>query len=190
MIARRNRFHKGLSPPTRGNQALHLDCERRPGSIPAHAGEPPVVRFRAAMPEVYPRPRGGTMAIPPLPPDMPGLSPPTRGHHATAASLFFAMRSIPAHAGEPGDNRAVWIRLAVYPRPRGGTNAAPKSITSSGGLSPPTRGNRRSSTRLQNSVGSIPAHAGEPAALAGDVSNAKVYPRPRGGTGIELGGAD
>ena len=50
------------------------------------------------------------------------------------------------------------------------------------GLSPPTRGNPARMMRSNSASGSIPAHAGEPPYDMLVVDEAKVYPRPRGGT--------
>ena len=50
------------------------------------------------------------------------------------------------------------------------------------GLSPPTRGNRQRRLGTSGARGSIPAHAGEPAAIPSGARLARVYPRPRGGT--------
>ena len=53
---------------------------------------------------------------------------------------------------------------------------------SSGGLSPPTRGNRAVRGAADHRSRSIPAHAGEPRRRAGLNWRQRVYPRPRGGT--------
>ena len=50
----------GLSPPTRGNLKPSRTSAPCLGSIPAHAGEPPMSGEAAFAVEVYPRPRGGT----------------------------------------------------------------------------------------------------------------------------------
>ena len=71
---------------------------------------------------------------------------------------------------------------AVYPRPRGGTQALRDSVSLLGGLSPPTRGNPRGSRSKPSGTGSIPAHAGEPAYASRWARARTVYPRPRGGT--------
>ena len=55
-------------------------------------------------------------------------------------------------------------RHEVYPRPRGGTRQPPFALFGRLGLSPPTRGNLRIAISLALRMGSIPAHAGEPAA--------------------------
>ena len=51
----------------------------------------------------------------------------------------------------------------------------------SSGLSPPTRGSRRSRPSPQVVLGSIPAHAGEPPTEPNTEQSTAVYPRPRGG---------
>ena len=93
-----------------------------------------------------------------------------------------AVRSIPAHAGEPAQPMLSLLRITVYPRPRGGTKSRPRCAPSLWGLSPPTRGNRLVFAPLPLSWGSIPAHAGEPRVVSPSVIGSKVYPRPRGGT--------
>ena len=70
----------------------------------------------------------------------------------------------------------------VYPRPRGGTAAAPAAAKRFRGLSPPTRGNPCIEIASPYDRRSIPAHAGEPDGQAGANDSGAVYPRPRGGT--------
>ena len=118
-----------------------------------------------------------------------GLSPPTRGNPIQASRSPRARRSIPAHAGEPERARYQALALGVYPRPRGGTRPAHRHRRRSGGLSPPTRGNRVSSYGVGVLAGSIPAHAGEPTVGFPPAWTTGVYPRPRGGTGGEFGPA-
>ena len=113
---------------------------------------------------------------------MRGLSPPTRGNLGLPFGWQSASGSIPAHAGEPGRAARLGFRNGVYPRPRGGTRCAVASRTPFRGLSPPTRGNLQWPRRESAPHGSIPAHAGEPAAPPGMRSSGAVYPRPRGGT--------
>ena len=111
----------GLSPPTRGNHAIPTDGVYVWRSIPAHAGEPCYHRRLRRRKSVYPRPRGGTPARARADETRAGLSPPTRGNLLGERSLSDADRSIPAHAGEPPNNRLAGGFYAVYPRPRGGT---------------------------------------------------------------------
>ena len=70
----------GLSPRVRGNHNQHSAAGRRPGSIPACAGEPSIYGGGIAMLGVYPRVCGGTppwrgMVSLPV-----GLSPRVRGN--------------------------------------------------------------------------------------------------------------
>ncbi len=72
--------------------------------------------------------------------------------------------------------------LKVYPRARGGTCSMMTSLTLSGGLSPRTRGNLGSDPVSRTTLGSIPAHAGEPMGAGTPTRAIRVYPRARGGT--------
>ena len=173
---------KGLSPPTRGNLIVGRVNGRQVGSIPAHAGEPRPGVVMSFVTMVYPRPRGGTGAEADGEAATDGLSPPTRGNLGAYARWDNPHRSIPAHAGEPQSAGGRRPFREVYPRPRGGTSYALGPLILIPGLSPPTRGNRRNPAKRRRDTGSIPAHAGEPAAAAGRRRAATVYPRPRGGT--------
>ena len=136
-----------------------------PGSIPAHAGEPPVA-FRAEIQvRVYPRPRGGTGRV---------WTTPTY------------QRSISAHAGEPGPALQEPRLQGVYLRPRGGTSSSLPRGDSGTGLSPPTRGNRESVDYANSYQRSISAHAGEPGPALQEPRLQGVYLRPRGGTSSSL----
>src|SRR5690606_138443 len=66
----------------------------------------------------------------------------------------------------------------------------PARLPNRWGLSPLARGNRRPGELLGQSVGSIPARAGEPSRSSRPRSVGWVYPRSRGGTrGEQAGGA-
>ena len=91
------------------------------------------------------------------------------------------VRSIPAHAGEPGQQYARSNTAKVYPRPRGGASIAHGEELCESGLSPPTRGSRCLARFLSRRGGSIPAHAGEAERAYGPATSRAVYPRPRGG---------
>ena len=54
------------------------------------------------------------------------------------------------------------------------------------GLSPSTRGNLVHCRFLSSPLRSIPVHAGEPGYACQWDSSQRVYPRPRGGTQIEV----
>ena len=172
----------GLSPPTRGNRIAGQRRIVKPGSIPAHAGEPKALHGRILYPAVYPRPRGGTGGVSPASLVREGLSPPTRGNPKPDSNTQAPPRSIPAHAGEPKEWREWHARCKVYPRPRGGTARPVPPLRRGLGLSPPTRGNLAVRQSVGVAAGSIPAHAGEPPYPAEAPSRPTVYPRPRGGT--------
>ena len=152
------------------------------GSIPAHAGEPGIVRRVRSSPAVYPRPRGGTIASAAASSWRRGLSPPTRGNHDMVGDGEMIQGSIPAHAGEPLCPCQESSSMRVYPRPRGGTFRYGRRVKPLRGLSPPTRGNLGGFAPSVRVGGSIPAHAGEPNARHIRLAPFAVYPRPRGGT--------
>ena len=195
----------GLSPPTRGNPKRGKKIMAYIGSIPAHAGEPSTAAGSQYACRVYPRPRGGTRVkldaadrprglSPPTRGNLArtacragraggwGLSPPTRGNPPVCRCLDSGIRSIPAHAGEPGFVGGSVVSDEVYPRPRGGTRAAGAAARGRRGLSPPTRGNHGFAVHVDDDHRSIPAHAGEPPRRAPERPSGRVYPRPRGGT--------
>ena len=74
-----------------------------------------------------------------------------------------------------------WMVTRVYPRPRGGAARSARMRACETALSPPTRGSRYHECGCGALQGSIPAHAGEPKAVAARVIADTVYPRPRGG---------
>ena len=172
----------GLSPPTRGNQMSLRRSQSTPGSIPAHAGEPSPAESIARSRRVYPRPRGGTAVRALGFRDWGGLSPPTRGNPNRASVYVRPIGSIPAHAGEPATSSRKSLFSEVYPRPRGGTRKRCWAVLTRQGLSPPTRGNPLDYQLERERLGSIPAHAGEPAVKGFSGQFPEVYPRPRGGT--------
>ena len=172
----------GLSPPTRGNHGPPSRYAGSYGSIPAHAGEPHSPPAEPTHPRVYPRPRGGTTSRPGYWLDAQGLSPPTRGNLPPWPHGSPCRRSIPAHAGEPYIAGWEQLYITVYPRPRGGTGVNPIVGHQETGLSPPTRGNLGGMLPSDATLGSIPAHAGEPRQGSSRPTSEALYPRPRGGT--------
>ena len=73
----------GLSPRLRGNRLHPRLWQLRIWSIPAPAGEPVVYIAPVALPAVYPRACGGTLAFPPSAYSREGLSPRLRGNLQT-----------------------------------------------------------------------------------------------------------
>ena len=74
--------------------------------------------------------------------------------------------------------------MRVYPRACGGTITWTPSADHCSGLSPRMRGNLWHWGLHVFRIGSIPAHAGEPAAVFGLLDAITVYPRACGGTGL------
>ena len=142
--------------------------------------------------EVYPRLCGGTLVAGAQHFQDFGLSPPVRGNRVFARRRGVCLRSIPACAGEPHQNRNRFLGAQVYPRLCGGTASAAVSPMPTSGLSPPVRGNLLSPFRTLILPGSIPACAGELFFTASIDFCSKVYPRLCGGTdrwrGMEAAG--
>ncbi len=115
----------------------------------------------------------------------PGLSPPARGSQGGERQTYDSTRSIPARAGEPLRSCLVSSGSTVYPRPRGGAVDYQLDAWSVGGLSPPARGSPDTAMQAMVEDGSIPARAGEPGTANRGRRREEVYPRPRGGAGIE-----
>ena len=133
----------GLSPRVRGNHGVQDANPRRPGSIPACAGEPPPRGLRRHRRGVYPRVCGGTVRVRIVLSPVAGLSPRVRGNPRPTRALCRPSGSIPACAGEPVA-LVFWVGpRRVYPRVCGGTSGP--------------------AARMRGSSGSIPACAGEPA---------------------------
>ena len=125
---------------------------------------------------------GGTVAVALQPRHGYGLSPRVRGNPAAHRWGGTAARSIPACAGEPPSYGRGLPPTRVYPRVCGGTRPVPGETHTVAGLSPRVRGNLFPAVRITVWRWSIPACAGEPAAIAGPRPCAEVYPRVCGGT--------
>ena len=131
---------------------------------------------------VYPRVCGGTPVQRTRAAIYQGLSPRVRGNLPSAGKPDSLSRSIPACAGEPGENPIMRRRTGVYPRVCGGTGSIRKRRAVSAGLSPRMRGNRINDPSDPTSEGSIPAYAGEPRRARALSRQTRVYPRVCGGT--------
>ena len=173
---------RGLSPRARGNPNRGMYGGPNPGSIPACAGEPEVLTLAPDRRAVYPRVRGGTRQNLRRRLSANGLSPRARGNPARARPPMPLCGSIPACAGEPHGRIVEFTIGKVYPRVRGGTKPTLSRFTRCKGLSPRARGNPEFLALANAWRGSIPACAGEPAAMRQARSLMPVYPRVRGGT--------
>ena len=180
----------------RGNRGRNRRLTLRPGSIPAHAGEPDKSDERYRNKRVYPRACGGTWTDDAASLRYWGLSPRMRGNHR-GVSGDARRQGSPAHAGEPsrpicgsipahaGEPVEVGASLGLSPRMRGNPSFCRSCGPWKGsqpGLSPRMRGNREVGARLGVGGGSIPAHAGDPWSTSRWTCSARVYPRACGGT--------
>ena len=96
--------------------------------------------------------------------------------------------SIPAWAGEPGDERRDRARDRVHPRVGGGAFAQVSGLVNMKGPSPRGRGSLERDAVERRRLGSIPAWAGEPAIAIPGFGPAKVHPRVGGGaSGLRAG---
>ena len=111
-----------------------------------------------------------------------GLSPRVRGNRDTGLVSTPQSGSIPARAGEPLPAFGVFRSGRVYPRACGGTRSQHNLGFTHSGLSPRVRGNQKYTEDEIDLLRSIPARAGEPAAVAPRLQPSGVYPRACGGT--------
>ena len=176
------RLQCGLSPRVRGNPLPFCLLSRPVRSIPACAGEPACPPRRRKRPGVYPRVCGGTTASGHNGGCNTGLSPRVRGNRCYDVSVLSYHRSIPACAGEPMRKKHAFDCARVYPRVCGGTSSRILCPYSHTGLSPRVRGNQMLAVVRVAEIGSIPACAGEPCAVASPSLLNRVYPRVCGGT--------
>ena len=193
---------KGSIPAGAGEPPLPVVCQPCLRSIPAGAGEPNRKRGRVTLETVYPRGGGGTVCRNSYNQVDVGLSPRGRGNQLARTAGTYAVRSIPAGAGEPYKKKEMRTPLTVYPRGGGGTKLLLGNAPGIRGLSPRGRGNRYDLSKGHLVHRSIPAGAGEP--IRGrftrvssvvylgptSASDSGVYPRGGGGTGFGPGGDD
>ena len=179
---RRPRSRHGLSPRMRGNRPDHRHLRSIARSIPAHAGQPcklPAISFLLM---VYPRACGATADRRAAVNARVGLSPRMRGNLRQSRRRRAALRSIPAHAGQPARYRRERHRRAVYPRACGATAKYIRQADLNPGLSPRMRGNPRRKRHTERLTRSIPAHAGQPRVQPRTTLAQGVYPRACGAT--------
>ncbi len=109
----------GSSPPTRGTRNVVQIFLRNARFIPAHAGNTYSGSASPILFAVHPRPRGEHYRHERHPEQATGSSPPTRGTPQHSGPSPFALRFIPAHAGNTSSAPS-WSRIrTVHPRPRG-----------------------------------------------------------------------
>ena len=172
----------GLSPLTRGNRPEKCGEHRECGPIPAHAGQPSMVRPCAMPIRAYPRSRGATSVHAGDDLCSEGLSPLTRGNRLLGRGPGAQDGPIPAHAGQPRWLVSTGCWAGAYPRSRGATDPAVQDGRPESGLSPLTRGNPAAAAADAGQDGPIPAHAGQPFGRGLPAWRQGAYPRSRGAT--------
>ena len=109
-----------------------------------------------------------------------GSSPLTRGKHGDGLLVDFEHGLIPTHAGKTrrplGGSSARW----AHPHSRGENLTHRHVIAGGAGSSPLTQGKRIKHLLEAVPGGLIPTHAGKTAAIAWQVSTARVHPHARG----------
>ena len=130
---------------------------------------------------VYPRVGGGNRPAQKLHIKPRGLSPRGRGKHIGFVMDTPTSGSIPAWAGETAALIDPNLIDKVYPRVGGGNRPCNAAHAQQRGLSPRGRGKPNRSFQCVIRQGSIPAWAGETAALIDPNLIDKVYPRVGGG---------
>ncbi len=156
--------------------------DRFHGPIPARAGQPPPIGCNTCAPRACPRSRGATCLIPRNSSIESGLSPLARGN---LQQRFFDAGDagpIPARAGQPISGGTPSTICGAYPRSRGATPRASELAASAAGLSPLARGNRLGRVAHTDTLGPIPARAGQPNPGCLGGSCMRAYPRSRGAT--------
>ncbi len=174
-------YDKGLSPRTRGSLIDDVAVFTGSGPIPADAGEPRRARCRRPPDRAYPRGRGGARTGGARPTAQWGLSPRTRGSRRAGDAGDDRAGPIPADAGEPCGIRWAAATCRAYPRGRGGALLLRSPAVCVRGLSPRTRGSQPSLSCQIDTLGPIPADAGEPAKPRSFSAASRAYPRGRGG---------
>ena len=171
----------GRSPRMRGSRFRGVEVLLNPGSIPAGAGEPLHYRGFASHRRVDPRGCGGATPAQSSLQALSGRSPRVRGSRIRARLRELRAGSIPAGAGEPGQQARGIFLSRVDPRGCGGAMRAGSTDPKRLGRSPRVRGSRAGDHAPGRHMGSIPAGAGEPDASRLPGRPAAVDPRGCGG---------
>ena len=183
---RRIRRAGGLSPRVRGKPPGMMQFDVAQGSIPACAGETGQPSSGARRIAVYPRVCGGNPVQRWGERHQNGLSPRVQGKRNGGFDGLQVQRSIPACAGETLSMTIIGSFASVYPRVCGGNQPWRWKSWIKSGLSPRVRGKRSGENPEIRAGRSIPACAGETAAVPGLSPVPPVYPRVCGGNGNNL----
>ena len=134
--------------------------------------------------KVYPHVCGAAASV--LNTDDPilGLSPRVRGSLTSVAGVFWAIRSIPACAGQPCHSRTVLQGRQVYPRVCGVAEWVNVAVLVGLGLSPRVRGSLPLTAASVPPMGSIPTCAGQPIGVRLVSNHQRVYPHVCGAAAV------
>ena len=150
----------GSSPRKRGTGPVRCGRLHRPRFIPAHAGNrSPDCRCWPLV-SVHPRARGEQHIQRADLLALVGSSPRTRGTVGFQDSGLLQRRFIPAHAGNRAFRAERRSISSVHPRARGEQRRCGRSLSSTCGSSPRTRGTGRRTGAAWPRQRFIPAHAG------------------------------
>ncbi len=185
-VGSRERHSAGRSPRMRGSLDRRSERVSPDGSIPAHAGQPEGQTIGSRLSRVDPRACGAALATAHAASSLRGRSPRMRGSPGRIDPAFRESGSIPAHAGQPPASPSPTGCAGVDPRACGAATRGAVREVYVPGRSPRMRGSRWRDQRGSPRCGSIPAHAGQPGALASARPRCWVDPRACGAAGSEM----
>ena len=177
---------QGPSPRVRGRLHTGTRPRRRRGSIPACAGETGHDNKSPSPDRVHPRVCGGDSTAGLWSALGGGPSPRVRGRLKSMLFVEFAIRSIPACAGETLRQSSLNFHPRVHPRVCGGDSSAASFHGPMKGPSPRVRGRHCGARVYAVPLGSIPACAGETRTNGVMRAFRRVHPRVCGGDALRL----
>ena len=172
---------EGPSPLARGKPSCGENKYRPTGTIPARAGETWRALTSPKPRRDHPRSRGGNPSVLSLPSLFRGPSPLARGKRNWLSISRSMAGTIPARAGETGQQRGLSKQRGDHPRSRGGNDEGARASSAAPGPSPLARGKLAFLPCCTHRLGTIPARAGETLGLAGSFMAVGDHPRSRGG---------
>ena len=170
----------GSSPLARGTRALAPTPTDAKGLIPARAGN---TVLRSSSPHrvgAHPRSRGEHTRIVTLHALATGSSPLARGTLVDVVIRCAQAGLIPARAGNTLTPPSCSSPKRAHPRSRGEHDSYGDKVIKGAGSSPLARGTRGGVMRWRDTVGLIPARAGNTPAISSWVSQIWAHPRSRG----------
>ena len=181
------REREGPSPRVRGTPGRRRRARACGGSIPACAGNPATRSTPCRVRRVHPRVCGEPHGVTVHGFRSSGPSPRVRGTLSAQRGIRARRGSIPACAGNPGWRRSNSRRAQVHPRVCGEPVVSMASEMRDMGPSPRVRGTLRRRSPDRQSIRSIPACAGNPAAPCRRTCRSRVHPRVCGEPVVDRG---